>query len=401
MRIGILTLHSQTNYGGVLQAYALQEVLTGLGHDVVVIDRWIDERNAALRGITASRSVVGWAKFLARAVIGFGDFADYVRHLRTASMLPNLLRLTKYSFHHWSDAPKDLAVDAIVVGSDQVWNPEIQGDELPYLLEGAPHVPAIAYAASFGTNQLPFSLEARYRDGLKNFTSISVREAEAVAIAKSLGASATHVLDPTLIAEPSIWTRFTALNSAAKVRRKLVCYLINDPLGLAIDEIKDFTKARNCDTEVFFGGPCTHIPANIVELVRISTGAFRAHITPGIHTRSTATPNEFVREIAAADWVLTDSFHALMFSAIFRKNVRVLKPQTSSSTSGFARLGEFAREYTNSSIVCNGYAEALASLGSDEPVIFNESKLKKRTEYSLNWLRNALAMIHIEEDQNL
>lgn len=39
MKIGILTLQLHTNYGGILQAYALQTVLERMGHEVVVLNK--------------------------------------------------------------------------------------------------------------------------------------------------------------------------------------------------------------------------------------------------------------------------------------------------------------------------------------------------------------------------
>ena len=50
MKIAILTFHSQLNYGGVLQCWALQEAITKLGHDVKVLDRWLDPKNETLNG---------------------------------------------------------------------------------------------------------------------------------------------------------------------------------------------------------------------------------------------------------------------------------------------------------------------------------------------------------------
>lgn len=392
MKVGILTLHSQTNYGGVLQAFALQETLKSMGHDVVIIDRWMDEHNCTLKGITASRSVVGWCKFLGRAALGFGDVADYIRHVRTARMLPSLLKLTPYHFYHWKDAPNDLCVDVVVVGSDQVWNPKIQGEELPYLLYGAPSVSAIAYAASFGIQRLPVEMESRYATGFKRFKAISVREGEGAEIVKMSGGEAVHVLDPTILADRKIWDRFSN-GDRGKKRKKLVCYLIQDPLGFVLDDIRTFANEQNCDVEIFFGGPCSVLPPNLKELVQISTGFWRAFLSKNIHIRAMATPDEFVHEMAIADWVLTDSFHALMFSTIFSRNVRVLKPRAGRGATGFARLEEFVNDYIKTNVLCGTYQEAFDSFLNYQTTDYNESLLKSRQEQSLSWLEAALRKI--------
>lgn len=392
MKIGILTLHSQTNYGGVLQAFALQETLKSLGHDVVIIDRWMDVHNCTLKGITASRSFVGWCKFLVRMVLGFGDGADYIRHLRTARMLPSLLKLTPYHFYHWRDAPIDLGVDVVIVGSDQVWNPKLQGAELPYLLDGAPPVPAIAYAASFGTQRLPADMESRYEAGFKRFKAISVREREGAEIVEMLNCEAIHVLDPTILADRNIWDRFSRSKSGRK-RKRLVCYLIQDPLGFVIKDIGTFANEQDCDVEIFFGGPCSVLPSNLKELAQISTGFLRAFLRRNVHVHAMATPDEFVREIAMADWVLTDSFHALMFSTIFRKNVRVLRPRSGRGSAGFARLEEFVNDYLKTNVLCETYQELFDSFLREQAVTYNESLLKRHQESSLSWLKAALREI--------
>ena len=81
MRVGILTLHSQTNYGAVLQAFALKSALADMGHDVRVIDRWRDDDCARLKGILASRSPAAWLKWLKGAVSWSGVVAELRRRL--------------------------------------------------------------------------------------------------------------------------------------------------------------------------------------------------------------------------------------------------------------------------------------------------------------------------------
>lgn len=392
LKIGILTLHSQTNYGGVLQAYALQEVLIRFGYDVQIVDRWFDERNGGLRGIVASRSIVSWIKFIVRALLGFGDAANYIRHVRTARKLHFLLKRTEYSFCHWKDVPSDFDFDLLVVGSDQVWNVDIQGKELPYLLEGAPVIPAIAYAASFGMKQVPIGLQARYKEGFARFSQISVREKEACAIVDAAGLKAEHVADPTLLAGLSDWQRIMALSRPPKKRakRKLVCYLIHDPLGFVVSELARFAKENSCEVEIFFGTPCTRLPENLSELIAISSGAIRAFFAKNIHTRATATPDEFLVEIADADMVLSDSFHALMFATIFKKNIRVLKPRQNRGVAGFSRLSEFVDSFIETPTMYDDFDKALLSFRSDPQTRYYESKISDFRKESLRWLKSSI-----------
>ena len=391
MRIGILTLHSQTNYGGVLQAYALQSILESLGHEVVVIDRWMDEGNSLLNGVFSCRSPGAWMKFFCRGLLGFGDFAHLIRCRRTKRMLPNLLHLSKYSFCHWKDAPADLGIDLLVVGSDQVWNPGALCNGQVYLLKGSPKIPAISYAASFGVKSLPREWEDAYRDGLARFRSISVREKEGCAIVSALGFSATHVVDPVFLADPKIWDRFRPLARRRK-GKKLVCYFIHEPMGKVLADLRHFSAKNKCDVEVFLGGPWQEIPRRPKEWLSIFSGVFRALLIPRIHLRAIATPNEFVGEIAAADWVVTDSFHGLMFSTVFRKNVRILKPRRNSADGGFSRLSEFVSSHLRGKALSEGLDDALRSLFNDLPVRYDLDGLVRAKEVSSLWLHNAMSV---------
>lgn len=388
MRIGILTLHSQTNYGGVLQAYALQCTLESLGHEVVVIDRWMDEGNSLLNGVFSCRSPIAWMKFLCRGLLGFGDFSHFIRCRRTKRMLPTLLHLSRYSFCHWKDAPVDLGVDLLVVGSDQVWNPGALRNGQVYLLKGAPKIPAISYAASIGVKSLPREWENAYREGLARFKSISVREKEGRAIVAALGFSATHVVDPVFLADPKIWDTF---RRSAKRRKgkKLVCYFMHEPLGDVLADLRRFSSKNKCDVEVFLGGPWQEIPRCPKEWLSIFSGVFRALLLPRIHLRSIATPDELVGEIAAADWVVTDSFHGLMFSTVFRKSVRILKPSRSSANGGFARISEFVGGFVNGEVIVEGVGRALSSAWIKN-ISYDDETLRCCRMNSLKWLKDEL-----------
>ena len=119
MRIGILTFHSQLNYGGVLQCWALQTTLQTMGHEVVVIDRWLHADNHLLECGFNKWRIGFWTKFLLRAIMGSGDWAKLQRVRKTKGFLKAYLNLTPYHFVEWKDAPKDLGIDMLVVGSIQ------------------------------------------------------------------------------------------------------------------------------------------------------------------------------------------------------------------------------------------------------------------------------------------
>lgn len=393
MKVGILTFHSQTSYGGILQAVALQEAIRRMGHEVVVIDRWMTPRNGTLNGILVSGSLRGWVQFVVRAVLGFGDIKGLVRCLRSKRFVRKHLRLTNYSFYDWKEAPSDLGVDLIVVGSDQVWSRHFW-DPDPYLLIGAPPVAAISYAASMGGHDIPKNKVAIFKDGLRHFSAISVRERELAALISPLTECAIeHVVDPTLLIGMSFWDSFKKVSGRRCVvtgrKRKLTLYLIHAEARDWIPQIEEFKGKLDCDVVIMTASPCRELPRAIGSFIRAVLFPYQLWLKH-ISYKPSLMPDEFISEISSSDWVITDSFHGLMFSVIYRKNVRILRPVSALCSNMAARLSEVAEDYIVGMPYVGTIAEALESFAKGKKVDFKEDKLAGRVRLSWEWLKNAL-----------
>ena len=129
----------------------------------------------------------------------------------------------------------------------------------PYLLEGAPVIKTISYAASFGMSKLPdllfqnqntrIDVQMVYRKGLAKFAAISCREAQGCEICKELGFYAEHVLDLTLLVDSKYWELFVKQDSSYK--KLLVCYFLSKDIVAASDKLINFAKRNNCRVMVF------------------------------------------------------------------------------------------------------------------------------------------------------
>ena len=387
MKIGILTFHSQLNYGGILQAYAMQMALQAMGHEAVVVDRWLDEHNGHLFGPFLN-NWKGWIGTLIRGAAGTGTFGRLFRHWYTIRFIRQKLNLTSYHFYEWKGAPKDLGVDVVLVGSDQVWN-GVYGRPRPYLLEGAPSVSAIAYAASFGMRALPEELIAAYREGFKRFKAISVREAEGIGLVESQGATATHVVDPTLLLEPSIWK--TKVTCSTQKKRTLVCYLLAEEVDELYPQLDAFAKAQHCKVKILVDWYTLPLPKTVSQVIQRVKRVAR-NIFSSVKLEFAAGPQAFLNAFANATWVLSDSFHAVMFSSIFGKNVRILRPKNEFRQKMFARIEEFAKtSISQGNLIAEDVPSALASFANDEPLQFNQEVIAQRRAESKAWLENALA----------
>lgn len=383
MKVGILTFHSQLNYGGVLQTYALHEAIRGMGHEVVVIDRWLSETNRSLELGFNRFGVAGWCNVCIRSLLGGWELRKFLRVQRTKSFIMGRMHLTPYHFVDWKEAPVNLGVDIIVVGSDQVWRCGVYSEPGPYLLEDAPNIPTISYAASFGMATLPNEQRARYVCGLNRFKHISCRESEGVEICRNLSFDAEHVVDPVLLCEPQEWDQLIGAVTCAPDKR-IVCYFMGDAVPEYLANLESFACRSKAKIDVFLDGRfCVGIPRNVRQLISRYTRKIRLNVSAG--------PLEFVRAIKCADFIVTDSFHALMFAAIFKKDVRVLRPQDEMRRGMFPRISEFCDRYVDGAVMVDGIDVAIGEYLAGRQVVYRSEELNAWRVKSKTWLQNVIA----------
>ncbi|MBN2903995.1 MAG: polysaccharide pyruvyl transferase family protein, partial [Enterococcus sp.] len=201
MKIGILTQHFLLNYGGIIQNFALQQVLLKLGHEPLTFEhdtcysrtRWL-LRTA--KQILKTRSLKGLPVYpIYQGRVGNKNFIKFVlKNIRSVTVKDFTPGLTQI-----------YGLDAYVVGSDQVWRPAFNlGPRLVnmFLDFAGDDVKKISYAASFGCKEWEYTEEQELQCGklAKRFDAISVREASGVDLCKEhFGVDATLVLDPTLL----------------------------------------------------------------------------------------------------------------------------------------------------------------------------------------------------------
>ena len=282
MKLAILTITDGQNYGNRLPNYALQEVLRDLGHDVTTI-----RRRTFHDRTPAQRSVQG-AKNLVKSMLG-RDYEAPTAARRKAFEAFNRRYLTfSDPVLHDNYAPPELAgqYDRFIVGSDQVWNAKfriISDDLQNHLAAFAEPRQRIAYAASFGGDEIPEEYLPLFRQELPRFRAVSVREESGLALAERCGAKAEVVLDPTMLLPAERWQQ---------IARK-----------------PDFVKDEPFIATYFLGG---RTPEELQCIERIAAGRKVWHLE-----------KEFLPKSAVADMAafaaVTDSYHAAVFSILFHR----------------------------------------------------------------------------------
>jgi polysaccharide pyruvyl transferase WcaK-like protein len=207
-KIGILTFIWSVNYGAKLQAWALQSVISSLGYDCELINfkRRQDKRiSESLRHMKQGKIVQCVRELML-------ELLNLQKNMRFNAFTKNYIKLSPQKCFNLKGLRKiSDRYDAIICGSDQVWNPaHAQDSQLAYLLDisSKKEIRRISYAASIGRDALDKSWELTFSRCLKKFDAISIREKSAVDLIKQLADKETPiVLDPTLLLTQEQWAQ--------------------------------------------------------------------------------------------------------------------------------------------------------------------------------------------------
>jgi len=305
MKIGILTLTLHTNYGGILQAYALQTVLERMGHEVVVFNRPYTPLKTKWTQIP--KRIV--KRLLGHDVVIFSER----RYNREAPILNQHIWEFRKKYIHEKiiDKLTDIKegdVDCIVVGSDQIWRPKYFKEQWCTGIEDAYlaftkgwNIKRIAYAASFGVDTWEYTPEEtkKCREAIKEFDFISVREDSGVKLINNyLGVvDANHVLDPTFLLNMADYVSLLGEKVNTQTDGDLLIYYLN------VDSNKKmYTR------QIAFKNKLT--PFYVNRTLMKNTRPLVERVLPSVEY--------WLKGFYDAKLVITDSFHACVFSIIFQ-----------------------------------------------------------------------------------
>ena len=298
MKVAITTFHRALNYGGVLQAFALQKTIQGMGFDCEILDYYCPFIENQYRGKKITKFLI---KRILSAILRNGTikrnnkgFLGFVnQYLSTSKVV--------YKLENISDANQ--VYDCFISGSDQVWSPVCAGFDKNYFLEFVERGKRrVSYAASFGRAEIPENLREEYRDLLYKFDFISVREKSGANIIKNLlDKDVKIVLDPTLLIEKEQWKSLFGKNDART--GYVLIYLIAEDKELIRCAMK---YAASTNKKVLY----------------INDRIYR---TKGIENLRNVKPDEWVNLFINAGAIFTNSFHGVAFSMNFEKEFYVFK----------------------------------------------------------------------------
>lgn len=328
-KVAIITRHAVSNYGSVLQAYALQKAMNAFGFEAEIIDyiRKDEDYNNITDTLVKKSS---WNKNIAtRLVYKSIQSPEYIKMGRAFEKYrKNLLNESAARYCSIDELTKNLpAADIYCTGSDQVWG-NIGNDEIDsaYFLDFVPdNKKKIAYAASFGNTQTSQKNGEKIKKYLSSYDCITVREKSAVDIINRLGLNnVTQVLDPTLLLDKNEWNKLINININEKY--VLLYQLHSNP---EMDSYADeFAKKAGLKL------------IRITPLFHRTFKSGKAVYLPDIGT--------FLSYIKNAEYMITDSFHGTAFAINFNTQfIDILPGETKTRNQSILELTGLSNRILN------------------------------------------------------
>lgn len=288
MKICTLTLDGYSNYGNVLQRYALQQVLQNLAGEVDSL--WYMPDNFAPRIFWWW----GWKDYI-KYILNWKSFRTDFHDGRNGSEMVRQGRIKD-----WCDRNINLRqaegklsqladeYDFFVVGSDQVWNPCSSMLGECFLTFASPKK-RVAYAASISCPSIPAEKQSLYKDGFAGMAHISMRETQGADMVREFsGREVPVVVDPTLLLTPEEWRKVSRVPAWFHGEDYILTYFLGKR-------------------------------PEIVERLERETGLKVVNLLDkDVYEHYVTGPDEFIWAIEHAKLVYTDSFHGTVFSILFR-----------------------------------------------------------------------------------
>jgi hypothetical protein len=292
MKIGILTYHRSYNYGALLQAIALREILVSEGHQVFYVDYWpaYHRHRYALFSFSwmmSRKSLRGKLGYIKDSIFNYR-----YRKMRNEKFVKFISQYIEPFALSCDDT-----YDVIIHGSDQIWRKQPEMNKYNPIYFGKNQIKAykkISYAASMGILPDQESDFRTLKSYISHLTSISVREGNLLNLIEQLGfTNVTQDLDPTLLTTSDFWVNRFKLRKYNE--KYALCYQLQDTFSMS--DLIRYTEEKGLKLIVVQGKrPLNSLNQTVV-----------------------ASPEQFLELIYGAEIVFTSSFHGVALSLLFHK----------------------------------------------------------------------------------
>ena len=393
-KVGILSLYYKNrNCGAQLQALALCKVVSKMGYDAeqICYDAGsVQAKKTKIKKIFNKLGLPKFFLFLLKRLVYMTVIANSPYTKKSNQVFDDFEKIVSHSNIVYTTKNIYESVDRyniFVCGSDQVWNwSHTMTDESinaevcvhpldVYMLKFVPlEKKKIAYAASIACPTIPENLKEYYKKNINRLNYVSIREKDSLNLFdKSIQSKIVSVLDPTLLLSNEEWSHILNLNNAKKYNKYIFCYFL-DPSKEDRNAIKRISKVLNIPviTHPNLNNHIHSYDKGIADFEDYGMG-----------------PKEFVQYIKNADLVVTNSFHASVFSMQFHTPFYIFKRD--SKVSMHSRLTSFVTEYHfENRLLEYSFKNKELSNYSDIDWSFSDEQLLKNRKLSYSWLKRAL-----------
>lgn len=374
-KIGVITWFWGPNYGTVLQAIALQVKLKDLGYipELINITHEDSQKRTLIGRLKGGifNKIHGIKKYAIKKK--YGKSISY-RDKKMNFEVNNKCKISSIVNNDSQYIKICNEYDYLIFGSDQIWNPNWYH---PYYFADFNEIitPRIAYAPSLGVSLIHKENENKYRIALERFFSIAVREDCGVKeINRIIGKECTKVVDPTMLLNANDWDELFDVKSVED--RYILLYLLKDNKK-HMKAVSKFAKSKRMKIKT--------IPYQ-----------FDTYFMHGEIMAETG-PKEFLELIKNAEYVITDSFHGIVFSIIYQRQFYALtRFNDKENDSQNSRVYQIINEYGLQNRLQKFNTSQIQECGKIE-FAGVYSKLKENIEISTKYLRNALKGIESDE----
>lgn len=301
-KIGIIThYYNSTNYGGILQSYALCKYLNQNGCEAKQIRYNTVKYPIQLR----VKHFLAYHCMQLKSIIHPVSQKKINKRKKAITAFRNSIPHTEKVYSDKNLFETNEFFDGFITGSDQVWHPSVINKGYSLLFSDKPR---FSYAASIASDGIPDIKRPYYDEIIKSFDSISVRERKAQEL---LSVDTKLVLDPVFLLPFEDWD---ALSSERIIGDEYVfCYFLG------------YSKEAR-EAAIGFAKKNSLKVVNIPYL----NNNYKINDEYGDYSLSDISPCDFLSLIKNAKYVLTDSFHAICFSFIFKKQFFVFGRESKS-----------------------------------------------------------------------
>lgn len=362
MKIAILTQAQGRNYGGILQNYALQQVLIKLGYEPITLEKDYRQHISLLRLILELPKRIYTKYFLKKREYIFSEYNYNTVKKNSKKLLPFVARYINHKYIKDYSLKNINKYDSIIVGSDQVWRPIYNWEVLDKMfLSFIPpkhKIKRIAYATSFGTSEWEYSEEqtSLCKNLIQNFNAVSTREIDGVDLCRKYlnRADAITVLDPTLLLEKEDYLNLCK-DIPIEKENVLFSYILDIEYNTKslLDKIAEEKGLK-------------------LKLVSADNDC-------------TLSIEEWLAMFRDARMVITDSFHGTVFSIIFNKEFHVKANQSRGSSRFTSLLSQLS--LTDRMFV------SISDITINKDIDWNiiNSNISQLKDFSINFLKTNLS----------